>query len=193
MNNSLKPVPRTREATAALNDATQIKYFDDFDGPNEWAFLSNFYKGEPLELNGRSYATGEHLFAAFKASNLADHMLILEAEGPDEAKAIGRTIRLRKDWEQVKFDTMVMVVALKFAPGRVEGETVLATGDRVLVEGTFWGDEVWGVNLKVEGHPGRNWLGRLLMARRAELLAYAEYGARLPSLDATIEAARGLR
>jgi ribA/ribD-fused uncharacterized protein len=175
-----------------------ISYFDDFEGDNEWRFLSNFYVGAPLAYRSRTYASGEHMFQAFKAVNAADHDMINAGKTPGEAKANGRHyLRLRPDWERVKFDVMRVVLRTKFAPGREEYALLAATGDALLIEGTNWGDRVWGVDLKagrkhweeVDARhpggtprdwdpgepwvqsPGRNWLGVLLMARRAEIVA----------------------
>jgi hypothetical protein len=183
-----------------MGDPVVISYFDSFEGPNEYAFLSNFYVGEPLRYRTRTYASGEHMFQAFKASAWEDHDAINAGKTPGEAKANGRHyLRLRLDWERVKFDVMRLVLRAKFQDGREEKALLLATGDALLVEGTKWGDRVWGVDLKRgrgdiedswarsgrgehpewepgegwERSPGRNWLGVLLMARRAELVAEA--------------------
>lgn len=173
-----------------------IAYFDDFEGENEWAALSNFWQGTPLHLGPYTYATGEHMFQALKARNKADHNRVMAAATPAEAKAYGkRMLHLRPDWELVKFDVMRLVLRLKFAPGREEHGVLLRTEDAYLVEGTTWGDVVWGVDLRkgreiiaiqqqcrpedvspVEAwpfSPGLNWLGTLLMARRAELISGA--------------------
>jgi ribA/ribD-fused uncharacterized protein len=182
-----------------MGDPAVISYFDDFEGPNEYRFLSNFYVGAPLVYRSFSFASGEHMFQAFKASSLADLEMINAASTPGEAKANGRHyLRLRPDWERIKFDVMRLVLRTKFQRGREEAALLLATGDALLVEGTMWGDHVWGVDLKrgraavedswkrsgVREEPkewepgegwehsdGRNWLGTLLMARRAEVLA----------------------
>jgi ribA/ribD-fused uncharacterized protein len=181
-----------------MGDPLVISWFDDFEGPNEWRFLSNFYVGAPLLYRSFSFASGEHMFQAFKASSVADMHTINAGETPSEAKANGRHyLRLRPDWERVKFDVMRLVLRTKFQAGREEAALLLATGDALLVEGTMWGDRVWGVDLKAgrakreeewgrapagpplawepgegwEHSPGRNWLGVLLMARRAELYA----------------------
>lgn len=170
-----------------------ISYFDLFEGPNEWAALSNFWQGRPIQYRQYAFATGEHMFQAFKAQSRADLMKVIACATPAEAKAQGKhMLRLRPDWERVKYDVMRLVLACKFAPGREESAVLLATGDALLIEGTTWGDQVWGVDLKAgrkhgakenrDGEPwepgepwslspGRNWLGVLLMSRRAELLA----------------------
>lgn len=182
-----------------LGEPGVISYFDSFEGPNEYAFLSNFWVGAaPLWFKGREYPTGEHMFQAFKARTRADHERIAATRTPAEAKQEGKhMLRLRPDWERVKYDVMRLVLATKFRLDREEGPLLLATGDALLVEGTMWGDRVWGVDLKrgrqeIEDswsrsgqgvHPewepgepwslsaGRNWLGVLLVARRCELYA----------------------
>lgn len=174
-----------------------VLWFDDLGSGNEkYNFLSNFYEGEPLTLpfitwhearkhaawNGDDgldgpveFATGEHAFAAMKfwGTDYEHFRAIVAADDPNSAKAAGRSRKhpLREDWEIVKLDVMAAVIRAKFTFEREEGTRLLDTGDKMLVEGTWWGDEVWGVALDEKGLPGRNWLGTLLMARRAELRA----------------------
>lgn len=168
-----------------------ISYFDGFEGENEWAALSNFYQGEPIPFGPYVFPTGEHFYQGLKATTREEIRKILSYATPGEAKAWGKhTLRLRGDWERVKYDAMRLVLAHKFRPGREEHGVLLATGDALLVEGNTWGDPTWGVDLKAgrakraqdapwepgqpwQLSPGRNWLGALLMARRAELLAEA--------------------
>lgn len=92
----------------------------------------------------------------------------------NNAKSLGRSRShpLRPDWEAVKLDVMAAITRAKYAAGTALAERLLATGDRLLVEGTFWADEVWGVDLTKASMPGRNWLGSILMMRRAELKAW---------------------
>lgn len=169
-----------------------ISYLDSFEGDNDWAALSNFYQGEPIHYGPYVFATGEHFFQAMKATNRRDLLKVVACATPGEAKAEGKhMLHLRPDWEYVKLDVMALVLSEKFAPGRAESAVLLASGDALIVEGNTWGDQVWGVDLKkgrllavATGQenafepgqpwhfaPGRNWLGRLLMARRAELVA----------------------
>ena len=169
------------------NSNSLIINFDDFDGPNQHRFLSNFYVGvEPIRVFGRDYMTGEHAFQAMKARYPDQRQRIADAETPGDAKALGRSVMLRLDWEQVKYDAMAAVIRAKFDWNRDEAAMLLGTGNALLVEGTAWGDRVWGTAGRriMEGiqpptivrSPGRNWLGTLLMARRAELRAEELYG-----------------
>ena len=82
-----------------------------------------------------------------------------------EAKRLGRRVRLRSDWEQVKYDVMLDVVRAKFNQHPDLAQKLLATGDEELVEGNDWGDTYWGV---CNGR-GKNMLGKILMRVRAEL------------------------
>jgi predicted NAD-dependent protein-ADP-ribosyltransferase YbiA (DUF1768 family) len=78
---------------------------------------------------------------------------------------------MRADWEETKFEVMREVVAAKFPVGSELASRLDATGDAYLQEGTFWGDDCWGVLADVSddplARPGRNWLGVILMERRA--------------------------
>lgn len=165
-----------------------IGWFDDFDGQHPYVALSNFYIGEPLEIPqiDCDFMTGEHAFAYMKADTRDEANWIRNAFDPGEAKMRGRQCVLRRDWEAVKYDAMMAVLRAKFTLDRLEGEVLLSTGDALLVEGTFWGDRVWGVDLRDDQvyathSPGRNWLGTLLMARRAELVAERMYNVSHPT------------
>lgn len=144
----------------------RIEYFDSFEGPNRYDFLSNFYPST-LHFRGGVYPTGEHLFQAFKARDLATHDNIRWAKTPGQAKTLGRQIELRPDWENIKYDAMRVTLWYKFAPKSKLAEMLLATDDAMLLEGNTWNDTVWGASKTTL--VGRNWLGHLLMARRAEL------------------------
>lgn len=90
---------------------------------------------------------------------------VLTKLNPSEAKRLGRRVRLRSDWEQVKYDVMLDVVRAKFNQHPDLAQKLLATGDEELVEGNDWGDTYWGV---CNGR-GKNMLGKILMRVRAEL------------------------
>lgn len=153
-----------------------IKNFDDFEGPNKYAFLSNFYIGEPIRVFGIPWKTGEHAFQGMKTEDPEERHFIADASTPGIAKRRGRKCNLRSDWESVKYDVMMAVIRRKFTLDRKEGKRLLKTGSALLVEGTTWGDVVWGVNQNGDPNKakGRNWLGTMLMARRAELQALSD-------------------
>jgi len=147
-----------------------VDWFDDFLGPNPYAALSNFYVGEPIPIPGEGeYLTGEHAFHAGKAATESGRKKVQAAKTADEAKQIGRSIRMRPDWDDVRVDRMAIVIRAKFARGREEADVLLGTGRAKLVEGSLWRDAFWGVDLEESGRPGENQLGRILTARRTAL------------------------
>lgn len=132
-----------------------------FDG-TEYAFLSNFYLAD-VTYDGLAFTSSE---AAFQAAK------VLEEEkrkefcnlNPKSAKAKGKKVPLRGDWEKVKDQVMYEVCTAKFEQHPDLMEKLLATGDEELVEGNTWRDQYWGV---YKGK-GKNMLGKTLMRIREE-------------------------
>lgn len=129
-----------------------------------YRFLSNFCPS-PFDFRGAVAPTVEHAFQACKTESTVAFEKILAADTPTDAKRLGRAVYLRRDWDFVKLGIMRELLALKFANRSRLAELLVATADHALVEGNTWGDTFWGVC----GGRGENWLGHLLMARRAEL------------------------
>jgi ribA/ribD-fused uncharacterized protein len=146
------------------------KVISEFQG--SYRFLSNFYSS-PIKVIRSDITydapTVEHAYQAFKAIHLSDFEDILSCHSPGLAKRKGRVIYLRTDWEAIKLEVMRNLLAKKFSSKKDLGQLLLSTGAAILEEGNHWGDTYWGVcNGK-----GKNWLGHLLMARRAELAGVA--------------------
>lgn len=137
-----------------------ISYFGRGNDAGDHSFLSNFYR----HCDG---PTVEHHFQAAKAVRPADAARILAAAAPGEAKRLGRSVELRPGWDDQRLVVMRTLLRTKFFGYPDMGDRLLATYDAVLIEGNTWGDRFWG---QVDGR-GENWLGRLLMQVRAELLA----------------------
>lgn len=141
---------------------------DDFHGEN--FFLSNFFKS-PVVYNGRTWPTVEHAFQAAKVDAETAEM-IFHAATPGEAKRLGRRGVMRSDWEVVKVDVMRDCLREKFLKNPSLKHRLLDTGDEVLVEGTTWHDNYWGVckcqKCRNSGIVGQNMLGKLLMEIREE-------------------------
>ena len=83
-----------------------------------------------------------------------------------EAKCLGRKIELRKDWNSIKDNVMEYLIRLKFKDVELR-KKLLATGDTLLVEGNYWNDKYWGVDLK--SGKGENRLGKILMKVRKDI------------------------
>ena len=140
-----------------------LKSIDSFRG--EHSFLSNMSES-PVELSGVKYPTVEHAFQAAKTTDPAERAKILSAKTPAEAKKIGRTLTLRKDWNQMREEVMEKALRAKFEQNPELKKRLINTGDTELIEGNTWGDTFWG---QVNGK-GQNKLGKLLMKIRKELL-----------------------
>ena len=152
-----------------------IKEVTTFDG--EFVWLSNFYYHD-------KGITVEHLFQASKPHKDAMYTggeydedsinwqeVILQAETPGKAKALGRKAPLRKDWDKTKIEVMYNALVDKFNV-RMLGDWLVATGDIPLIDGNHWHDNYWGNCLcnRESCFPlGHNHLGILLMRIRDEL------------------------
>jgi ribA/ribD-fused uncharacterized protein len=153
--------PSTQPATAPQAPAR----IAEFQG--EYRFLSNFWPAEVV-YEGITYPTAEHAYQAAKTLDVNERKRIAALPTPAEAKAAGRALKLREDWERGgKFEVMEQVVRYKFTHHPELREKLLATADAVLEEGNTWGDTIWGV---YQGK-GQNRLGKLLMKIRDEIRA----------------------
>ena len=137
------------------------RFKDDFE------FLSNFAESV-FTHDGIVYETNEHFYQAMKSDSRKERKRIAALPTPGQTKREGQKLTLRKDWESVKVAVMREGLALKFVDGSVLAEMLKATDPVPLLEGNHWGDRYWGVDSRTG--QGKNWLGKLLMERRAELL-----------------------
>ena len=130
-----------------------------------YRFLSNFYEAR-VEYNGLTFGSNEAAFQAQKCMTEEEKAQFTEF-GPGKSKGVGRRVLLRPDWEQVKVDIMEEIVRAKFTQHPELAAKLLATGEKVLVEGNHWGDTCWGVDTRTG--QGENQLGKILMKVREEL------------------------
>jgi len=138
-----------------------IKEFQD-----KYRFLSNFYPAKII-YEGIEYPSSEYAYQAAKSLNIDERYKISKLETPGQAKRYGKTIKIRKDWEQVKLQIMEDIVRKKFKQNSIIAEWLKNTGNQQLVEGNKWNDVYWGIcNGK-----GENYLGKILMKIRDELNA----------------------
>lgn len=133
-------------------------------------YLSNFYEAE-VEYRGLRYGSNEAAFQAQKCMTEEEKLPFIEAR-PSKSKGMGRRVPLRPDWEEVKVGIMEEIVRAKFTQHPELAERLLATGDKVLIEGNHWGDTCWGVDTRTGR--GENHLGKILMNVREELKLYYE-------------------
>lgn len=139
----------------------------------KYRFLSNFHPSQ-IRYEGALYFSVEHAYQAAKTLDLDKRKALQVSHGtelswnPGKARAWGRRVELRPDWEDVKLDIMEKLLRRKFADPDLRRQ-LLATGDRELIEGNTWGDRFWG-QCEAEGIlSGDNNLGKLLMKIRSDL------------------------
>lgn len=120
-------------------------------------FLSNFHPSV-LQYNGLTFTTVEHAYQAMKSTDRGYRTHVSHLVSPGEAKKAGRTVQLRADWEDIKYDVMMHFVRMKFTLHYDLRTRLIQTAPRPLVEGNHWGDTYWGVCNGV----GQNKLGLIL-------------------------------
>ena len=128
-----------------------------------YRFLSNFYPCVVFHDN-TFYCSAEHAYQAAKTLDIEEKLKIRRCVTASVAKKVARTINLRPDWEQVKFEIMKEIVTDKFQRNDFLKNMLLKTGDLPIAEVNNWGDTYWGVF----GGVGSNHLGKILMEIRSQ-------------------------
>jgi len=124
----------------------------------QYDFLSNFYERK-LVVNGITYRNAESAFQSFKLINREERVAFSKLDGR-EAKALGRKVPLRPDWDEIRLPVMEGILRKKFADDELRFRLSLVDGP--ITEDNTWNDRFWGVCKGV----GENNLGRLLMKIR---------------------------
>lgn len=150
----------------------------------EYQFLSNFAYSPfhaPFYLRSSAqyyFKTVEHYFQASKAYNFDDANKIRLASSARTAKTLGRSVELIDNWDAHRNPCMLQGLRYKFDQNKELADKLIATLPHPLVEGNTWNDRYWGmVQLNGANGPvwvGENWLGKMLMIVRTELLE--QYG-----------------
>lgn len=131
-------------------------FFED----HRW--LSNFWT-TPVRFKNKVFPSVENAYQYEKLETPNEQLLTVPAS---VAKKLGKQGKMRPDWENIKLDVMAALLRCKFQNPEMRAK-LLATGDTYLAEQNTWGDLYWGTN---SANKGNNWLGKLLMQIRAELL-----------------------
>ena len=132
----------------------------EFQG--EYRFLSNFWSCF-IEYELLTYPSVENAYQAAKCADKSDRLFFLTAKS-SEAKRRGKVVKIRSDWDKVRLGVMLGLLRQKFSQEPLKSK-LLATGNKILQEGNWWGDKFWGVS----NGEGENNLGKLLMQVRGEL------------------------
>jgi ribA/ribD-fused uncharacterized protein len=156
---------------------------DNFHAPG-FDFLSNFYPCimwmPHADGKQRYYRTLEHAYQAAKFNRDSVRDRIRRCKSAAGAKGMARyLINTARDpsyvgrevWAATKNATMLTLLRTKFSA--INPELVQAlkeTGTATLIEGNTWGDRYWGCVEENGNWVGHNWLGKLLMQVRAEVV-----------------------
>lgn len=147
----------------AHNKSTMAGFF--LDG---WYVFDNFAPCQ-VEWRGVLYPTSEHAYQAahFFDTNPALAEQARVCRSPRLASDFANQHKAEEDpnWDDKKVAIMGEIVRCKLAQHDLVRETLIASGDRYIVEmnddDSFWG---WGSD-----HAGRNELGKIWMRLREEL------------------------
>jgi len=143
-----------------MNATRAVQKFDGYH-----RFLSNFWY-VTVSFEGVAYPSVEHAYQAAKTADPASRVPFQSASlSAKDAKAAGREIAMRGDWDEMKLGIMETLLRAKFEHLELRRK-LLATAPAELIEGNWWGDRYWGVCQGV----GENHLGRLLMKIRDEVV-----------------------
>ena len=138
----------------------------------QFTFLSNFATA-PLKVNGMVFATVEHAYQAFKATNEDDRLLVQGQQTAGGAKKAGNAIEMNDTFLERRIEIMTKLLKAKFSltAHPTYANRLLETGTAYLVEGNNWHDNFWGdcICRECKDIIGENNLGLLLMKRRTQL------------------------
>ena len=132
-----------------------------FFGSYRW--LSNFWPAV-VKMSGLVFPSVENAYQAAKTLDPGVRKWLSEVS-PSKAKQIGKTLRVREDWEQIKLQVMYELVRYKFTCNLELKTRLIKTGDAYLEETNTWRDKFWGV---FNGQ-GENHMGKILMRIRKEI------------------------
>lgn len=115
----------------------------------KWEFLSNMYLS-PVILGDMVFPSAENAYQAMKCKTHAE-MEQFQYCTPYEAKRLGAEVDVRSNWDDIKVKVMKKILEAKFEDQELAIQ-LLNTGDMLLCEKNYWGDDFWGKTLKEETH-----------------------------------------
>lgn len=149
---------------AVVSDSKILGFF------GEYRYLSNFHLCT-VHFEGYEFPSSEHAYMFAKLDMLemtTDEILKAYSDvtkmTPREVKKWGQTVKLRPDWEEVKYDIMSCIVFDKFYRNLDLRKKLLSTGHKYLEETLWWKDCYWGYDINLKR--GQNNLGKILMKVR---------------------------
>lgn len=131
-----------------------------------FGWLSNSYTCPVTVAIGgrvRHFSCAEAAYQAYKCPERAEEFESLSGYA---ARDLGRSVKLRPDWNKVKIVVMKRVLQNKFAQNEELADRLVKL-DTPIINDNRHGDKFWG-QVNGEGH---NYLGRLIQDVRAETIA----------------------
>ena len=144
-----------KEKQISLERIAKMESILEMKGATKW--LSN-YEACTVEYEGIFYNSSEAAYQAAKTLDPEVRKTFVNMT-PKEARINGGLLKLRPDWDSIKYDIMYQVVLNKFSANPYLKERLINTGYTHLEEGNHHGDMYWGT---VDGK-GFNNLGIILM------------------------------
>ena len=131
----------------------------------KYRFLSNFFPAPVFHID-HVFSCNEVAFQA--AKNLTpEWRQKFHSLSPRDARALGQTVPLRENWDNIKGAIMLQLEVEKFLSNLELAEMLLGTGARHLEETNHWGDRFFGVDAWTG--KGKNILGYTAMVTRGLL------------------------
>lgn len=124
--------------------------------------FSNFSRHE-IEMDGKIWKTSEHYYQAQKTTDPTIREIVRNCPTPKEAAQFGRSLPMREDWDEIKYDIMRTIITAKVYQHPNIKELLLSTGEEELVENSPK-DYIWGCG---RDGSGCNELGKIFMEVRA--------------------------
>lgn len=138
--------------------------FNSSSGDTTW--LSNFEKlKNPIMWDNNNYYTVEAFYQAMKTENKEERKQFQSFNlTGNQAKQLGKKVKLRLNWDKIKYKVMEEGIKQKFDNNPLLKEKLINTGDLQLVEWNTWGDKTWGIT--ANDNKGKNALGVILENQR---------------------------
>jgi ribA/ribD-fused uncharacterized protein len=157
-----------------------VFFFSGNPALNEYKEFSNMHEA-PFQIEGTTFPTVEHYFQWSKARMFGDAVAqgkIMKTSSAKSVKALGKKVQNFKpeEWDETKDQVMAAALKAKFMQHPELLKKLRETGTRRIAEadprGKYWGIGTSADTSKAkdpERWPGKNKMGSLLEALRAEL------------------------
>lgn len=137
--------------------------------PPEYYVFDNF-SSFPIEYKGKIYPTSEHAFQSVQFIKTSPQLAeaIRNTKSAHEAQKLAEENTDKRDasWDKNKLNIMKEILYCKIEQHPYVKKKLLQSKEREIIEDS-WRDDYWGWG---ENKKGKNWLGRLWMDIREEIM-----------------------